>query len=296
MQKKQYISRRLRFRNALCCALLIFSKSALSEPEVYVDLVDPLAYSIDGVQQGLLYDLLSEMGRRVHHSRPIVPMPLERQRFLLTNRDDALGTLWRFPEIESNYFWWCKLFDSSFFMVATANSTVDISSVEAAKQLRVGVILGSPAELLARRLGFPNIQTSITAESNARKLTLGRIDIWIATPRVIKAAQTRVEQSLGKVRINRQIGKYGVYLASSPRFDCKVAEKWRLAFESMKKDGSFAMIKRNMIEFQMRGDSQIDSRQPIRLNFQRPRYLLICLPKAPGVIPSMDLNTLPKWL
>jgi polar amino acid transport system substrate-binding protein len=236
--------KRIQLCSALFCIFLTFSQPATSEPEVYVDLVDPLAYSADGVQQGLLYDLLSEMGRRVNHSHPIIPMPLMRQRFPLKNRDNTLGTLWRFPEIETSYLWWCKLFDSSFVMVAAPNSTLDISSIDVAKQLRVGVILGSPAELLARRIGFQNIQTSTTAESNARKLILGRIDIWIATPRVIKAAQTKVGKSLEKPRISQEIGKYGVYLASSPGFDPKEAARWKLAFESMQKDGSYEIIKK----------------------------------------------------
>lgn len=244
---------RTRLNVFLCCVLLCAGRAAIAAPEVYVDRVEPLAYEVGGVRQGLLFDLLSEMGQRVHHPGPVVPMPLVRQRFLLKQRDNALGTLWRVPELETSYSWWCKLFEASFYMVAAPGSSVDISSVKAAKHLRVGVILGSPAEQLAQRMGFQHIESSATAESNARKLALGRIDIWIATPLVVKAAQARVGQALANPRISHEIGKLGLYLASSPRFDRKEAGKWKLAFESMQKDGSYAVIKKKyaeLVEFQ----------------------------------------------
>jgi polar amino acid transport system substrate-binding protein len=231
-----------RLRVAACMLLLLSAITAAGKPVVYVDGVAPLAYSEDGKQQGLLHELLSEMARRVHHSGPISPMPLKRQRVLLRNGQDAIGTLWRLPEWENDYTWWVKLFDSSFFMVAAPGSGVDISSISAALDLRVGVILGSPAEVLARRLGFRNIQTSTSGESNARKLALGRIDIWIATPRVLRAAQARLGKPLQNPRIGELVGKVGLHLVSSPEFDPREGEKWKAAFESMQKDGSYAAI------------------------------------------------------
>jgi polar amino acid transport system substrate-binding protein len=232
----------MRWRAVAGVLLLLLANAATGKPVVYVDGVAPLAYSEDGKQQGLLYELLSEMARRVHHSGPISPMPLKRQRVLLRNDQDAIGTLWRLPEWENDYTWWVKLFDSSFFMVAAPGSSVDISSIGAALDLRVGVILGSPAEVLARRLGFRNIQTSTSAESNARKLALGRIDVWIATPRVLRAAQASLGKSLQHPRMGELVGKVGLHLVSSPEFNPREGEKWKVAFESMQKDGSYAAI------------------------------------------------------
>ena len=232
----------MRLRAVACFLLLLLANPARSESVIYIDGVAPLAYTVDGKQQGLLYELLSEMAHRVHHAGPITPMPLKRQRVLLQMRPDAIGTLWRFPELESDYLWWIKLFDSSFFLIAAPGSKVDISSVTAARDLRVGVILGSPAEIFARRSGFRNIQTAANAESNARKLALGRIDVWIATPRVLRAAQATIGPALANPRIGEQIGKAELYLASSREFDPREGEKWKAAFESMQKDGSYAQI------------------------------------------------------
>lgn len=222
--------------------LLLSTKPAWCASDVYVDLVEPLAFRADGAQHGLLFDLMTEMGRRAHHVGPVTPLPLMRQRVLLKHRADAIGTLWRFDEIEHDYRWWCKLFDSNFVMVAAKASTVDISTVQAAKDLRIGVILGSPAELLAHQIGFLHIETAFNAESNARKLLLGRIDIWIAAPSVVRATQARLGRPLAAFRISETIGRHGLYVASSKNFAPDEAASWIAAFESMQRDGSYAQI------------------------------------------------------
>jgi ABC-type amino acid transport substrate-binding protein len=229
-------------RAALCGLLLLAASAARSEPRVYIDRVAPLAYSVNGVQQGLLHDLMSEMARRAQYAGAITPMPLLRQRFLISSHDDAIGTIWRMAENEDKYRWWCKLFEFSFVMVAAPGSSADISSIEAAKDLRVGVILGSPAEDMARRSGFRNIQTANNAVANLGKLELGRIDIWIAAPLVLKATEAEAGRSLAALRIGKPVGKIGLYLASSHNFDARQGEKWKAAFGSMQKDGSYAQI------------------------------------------------------
>jgi len=226
------------------CVSLMFWDDAVSSTDVYVDQVDPMAFSVDGVEQGLLYDLLTELSHRVNHVGPVIPVPLKRVRFLLKIRDDTLGTLWRFPEIDSEYHWWCKLLDSTFVMTAAPGSPVDLSSAEHVRNLRVGVILGSPAELLLHRLHFEHVQTTTTAESNAQKLMMGRIDVWVASPRVIRAVQARMGGKVRSLRISEPIATYGVYLASSPRFDVSEGEKWKSAFETMERDGTAARIRK----------------------------------------------------
>lgn len=66
--------------------------------------------------------------------------------------------------------------------------------------------------------------------------------MWIATPRVLRAAQAAIGPALANPRIGEQIGKAALYLASSREFDPREGEKWKAAFESMQKDGSHARI------------------------------------------------------
>lgn len=222
----------------------LVEKAAAATENFYIDRVPPLAYTEDGIQRGLLWDLSTEMARRVSYTGPITPMPLKRQRLLLSTQSNVIGTMWRYPENEGRYRWLVKLFDFSFFLVAAPDSKVDISSIDAARSLRIGVILGSPAEMLVRRLGFQNIQTSANAETNARKLALGRIDIWIATPAVLMAAQAAVGSALPAPRIGIAIGRLGLYLVSAADYDQQQGEKWSAAFTSMQKDGHYLQIMR----------------------------------------------------
>ncbi|MFA9217863.1 MAG: substrate-binding periplasmic protein [Sphingomonadaceae bacterium] len=230
-------------RYMLLAGAALFSTGAPAQTSnVYIDRVPPLSFVVDGEQRGLLWDLTQELAHRVDYHGPVTPLPLKRQRILLSMQNDVIGTMWRYPENEEHYRWWVKLFDFSFYMVAAPDSTVDISSVAAARRLRVGVILGSPAEVLVRRLGFQHIETSALAEANARKLALGRIDIWVATPAVLHAVQASAGSQLGKPRVGAELGRLGLYLVSAPGFDPQQGAQWAAAFAAMQKDGSYLQI------------------------------------------------------
>ncbi|MYM65720.1 transporter substrate-binding domain-containing protein [Pseudoduganella sp. FT55W] len=213
-----------------------------ADTPVYIDQVAPLYFQQDGNNHGLLYELVEEMAKRVGNQGPITPLPLMRLRSQISLHPDALGTLWRLPELEPQYRWWFKLFDAKFYLIASARSTVDISSIEAARQLRIGVILGSPAELAARRAGFRDIQVSTNQEGIARKLDLGRIDVWLGSPRVVQAVCARIGIPIANFRMGKQIAALDLYLASAPTFNPDEAERWRLALEKMKKDGAYDAI------------------------------------------------------
>lgn len=229
-------------RLLLCCICLMAAGAARPETRIYLDQVAPLAYGDNGACKGLLCELMAEMARRADRRVLMTPLPLIRLRVSLSNDKDGLGTLWRVPALEGDYKWWFKLLDARFYMVAAADSKHDISSVAAAKHLRVGVILGSPAELMARNAGFDNIQVSTSPESIAKKLALGRIDVWIGTPRVLHAVYQRLGQVKPPVRVGHEVASIGLYLASAHDFSPQEAARWQAALEAMKKDGSYTAI------------------------------------------------------
>ncbi|TFW31373.1 substrate-binding periplasmic protein [Duganella callida] len=229
-------------RGALCCLMLLRTGFANGAPQVYIDDVAPLYYRVNGIPQGLLYDMMTEMGRRAQYGGQIVPLPLKRLHHLLSTDNDAIGTMWRTAESEDRHRWLCKLYDTSFFLVAARDSHADISSLEAARHLRIGVILGSPAETVAHSSGLQNIQSATNAESNLRKLALGRIDAWIATSLVLKATQQKLGEAAGTLRTGKELGRIGLYLVSAPGAAPQLTAKWQSACASMQKDGSAAAI------------------------------------------------------
>jgi polar amino acid transport system substrate-binding protein len=188
--------------------------------------------------------MLLELNRRTGNSGGVTPVPLRRAQQMALTRPDALATFARFSEIEQSYQWLCKLADDKVLMIARVGSSVDITSADAAKHLRVGVLLGGPAEALARRLGFTHIETVTATSSNASKLALGRIDVWITAWSIATFEQRGVGGRLDALPAGAELQKMEQYLAGPRGRDTPTAEQWKSACAAMRKDGTHAAIMR----------------------------------------------------
>lgn len=228
---------------AIASALLA-SAPAAAQSTLYVDNLAPFSYRENGVLKGVLYDMVRDLAARVGNQGEIQSVPPRRELVLVASSTDALGTMGRLPENEASYTWLCDLIDDRIVLVSSAASSVDIASVEAAKNLRVGVILGGPADGLLRRLGFGHVEPTATAENNARKLMLGRIDAVAAAWNVARYGQLLSGGDVRQLRAGAVLQPLSIYLAGPRSLPPRVAGQWRAACDAMRKDGSYARILR----------------------------------------------------
>jgi polar amino acid transport system substrate-binding protein len=218
---------------------------ATSAPNhIYVHNVAPFAYSENGEYHGLLYDMLVELDRRTGNGGMIIPVPLRRAQLLASTEPGAVATLARFPEIEHAYRWLCKLADDKVLLIGRSGDKTDISSAEAAKNLRIGVLLGGPGEALARRLGFTRIEAVSTSQNNARKLAAGRIDAWLTTGHIARFEQMRSGGRLDAIRSGAVLKTAEQYLVAPLTIDARSAGRWQAACAEMQQDGSSERIAR----------------------------------------------------
>ncbi|NGZ87324.1 ABC transporter substrate-binding protein [Duganella sp. SAP-35] len=218
--------------------------AAAAPRHVYVHNVAPFAFNEDGAYRGLLYDMLTELGRRTGNAGAVNPVPLRRAQAMLQSEPGAMATLARFPKIEHDYRWLCKLADDKVLLLARTGSGVDISSAEAARNLRVGVLLGGPGEALARRLGFTRIETVSLSQNNARKLAAGRIDAWLTTWNIGRFEQLRTGGRLDALRSGAVLKTAEQYLAAPLGMDDRTAARWQAACAAMRQDGTHERIAR----------------------------------------------------
>jgi polar amino acid transport system substrate-binding protein len=217
--------------------------AAEAAPQLYMNNLAPFVVDHSSRQpSGLVYELLDQMIQRTASGYQITPLPFKRMAAQMSGLPNTLGVMWRLPENNTSYQWIVKLLDYELVLAVRSGSQFDISSPQAARRLRIGVVLGSPAEAIARRNGFQHIEVAATVESNARKLALGRIDAWIAVPQVIEAGQRAIGGSLADLRLSQQIDHISMYLSCSLQCDSVDFERWRAAVTSMKKDGSYSRI------------------------------------------------------
>jgi polar amino acid transport system substrate-binding protein len=228
----------------VCAAALALPAAGAAAPALYMNNLAPFIYTDGGVRRGVIYEQLEQMARRNGDAYDITPLPFNRIVAQLDSAPDTLAVMWRLPENETRYQWIVKLFEDKMVLAVRNGSRFDISSAQAAATLRVGVVLGSPAEVIARRLNFAHVEATASAESNARKLAMGRIDAWIAVPAVIAQGQAAIGGAMGDLRLGGKIADVSLYLSCSRRCDGVDLGSWREAAEQMRKDGSRERILR----------------------------------------------------
>jgi len=234
------------FRSAAAALLLgvastLLLHPALAQPVTYINNIAPFVYTENNVQQGVVHELVHLLAKRRGYDGAILATPLKRRVAQLGAQSDTFGVIWRQPDNETDFTWLFKLLDDQVVLMTTSDSKADISSVASAKNLRIGVILGSPAETMARRLGFAHIEPISNVESNASKMQVKRIDAWLGLASVAAYAGHAGNGSV-KFRRGPVVGTASLYFACGRRCDQSEARKWTEAYNGMKADGTLAAV------------------------------------------------------
>lgn len=256
------VNRRHRALPRLICAVvcrLLAVMAALTVPEqaapvespvsgnatpLYIGDVEPHYYRQNPLGQGLFHDMLRDLSVVAGRSGPIQPLPLARGLAMVRRDPRAIGVFARTMELEASFTWLCPLLMEEVLLIANARSRVDISSIEAARGLRVGVLRASPSESAARQLGFTHIEVVGHAEDNARKLAVGRLDALLSLRFVAAHGQQRAGLSQDLLRYGVKVQKVEFFLAGAAQLDPVEAARWRDACARLRKEGRHARLLR----------------------------------------------------
>lgn len=203
----------------------------------------PYTFQTEKDGAGVVYDVLMEVARRLGYKNKVNFLPWARARFEAENNPDiVIIPLARTAERENKYTWLIHVLNDPYVLVALKTSTANISSIKSAKNLRIGILSGSVADVLLHKLGFTNLEPASSDVQNLKKLKLGRIDAWVAP--LSCRGQYKKQTGLGAedLRIGVELTKIKEYIGASKSFDKNTKIKWEKAFSSMKKDGTYQSI------------------------------------------------------
>lgn len=203
----------------------------------------PYTYQTPKGGAGAMYDVVVEISKRLGKPAAIEFVPWVRARFEAENKPNiAIMPLARTTDRENQYTWLIHILDDPYVLVTTKNSKFDISNFKAAKDLKIGILTGSVADVLLREKGFTNIEPASTDIQNVKKLKLGRIDAWVA-PYSCRG-RYMAEGGLGEkdLRTGLELTILHEYLGASKSLDPKTIKAWQNEFQAMKKDGSYKAI------------------------------------------------------
>jgi polar amino acid transport system substrate-binding protein len=204
---------------------------------------DPLTYSTPEGGSGAMYDVAKELAKRVGQKFNIQFVPWARAQVIAkTEPNIGILPLARVPEREADYTWLVEIHREPYVFFALKDSKVDISTLEATRNLRIGTFAGSLSEVLLHQKGFKNFKSVATDAQNARMLKTGRIDAWVAPLSFRSRYKEKGGLSAEDLRVGATLVTLHEYLAASKNLDAETIKKWREAFKAMKRDGSYATI------------------------------------------------------
>lgn len=188
---------------------------------------------------GLLCEIVHEVARRAGYTRPIEIYPLQRALMLAETGAGVLAVVGRTPERERRHVWQVQLLEEEIVAVTRRAADFDIATPAALRALKVGIVREGMAASLAAEQGLPDVSPVSRDETNARKLAIGRIDVWVGPWNAILTAQRAAGLPVDALRRGAVLRRVPVYLASSPNFDPAVAQIWSKAFAAMVADVTY---------------------------------------------------------
>lgn len=222
-----------------------FASNITEATELKIVSVDfpPYTYQTPNGGAGVMYDVVQELAKRVSQTTHVEFMPWARAR-LETEKisNGGIFPLARTTEREKNYTWVAHILDDPYVFFAMKSSKVNISSIAAAKKIRVGTLKGSVADLELKKLGFPHAESVANDVQNVIKLKRGYIDAWVAPLSSKDQYKEKAGLSANELKTGAELLILHEYFGASKSLDAKTIQKWQKAFTSMKNDGTYAAI------------------------------------------------------
>lgn len=244
----------MRIRLAALALLGLLAVPAAAQPEppqrlrLVVGELPPYAFHVPpptvaehGEPQGLVYEVVREVARRIGHPTGIEFMPWPRaQDLALSAPNIGILALTRSPEREDRYTWVFNVITDD--LVLAGGAGVDVSALERVRDRPVGVLLRSGAEALLRGQGFTRIQPALEEWINAQRLKDRLIDAWLAPRLMVLHAYREVGGDVAALNIGQVVRRSEIWFAASRGLPEGEIARWRRGLEAMRADGSYDRI------------------------------------------------------
>jgi polar amino acid transport system substrate-binding protein len=226
--------------------ILLFAPSLLSaELTILTENLPNLNYLENGELVGLSVDIVKEIQKRVGSQEQIRVFPWARAYSLALDEKNVVLFSITYTKARKDLFKWiCPLITKRDILVAWKESGIVINSLEDAKNVkRVGTIRDDSKEQLLKSLGFTNLEPVSDEQKNAKKLMLGRIDLWVNKQPGLKTVCDLAEIDYSQLEEVFHLRKRDLCIAFSQKTSDSIVAKWKDAFNEMLTDGTIQQIR-----------------------------------------------------
>ena len=226
---------------------LLSVQVALSqELTILTENMPPLNYVENGVLVGPSVEIVREIQRRVGSDEPIQVYPWARAYKMSLEQENVVLFGMTHTEARHDQFKWIgPLATKRDILVARKSSGIKIDSLEDAKKVKsIGTLRDDTRERLLESLGFTNLEPVSDEQLNAKKLVLGRIDLWTYKIPGLRTVCELAGVDYNEVEEVYHLREITLDIAFSKKTSDSIVERWRKAFNEMLADGTIMRIQK----------------------------------------------------
>lgn len=226
---------------------LISVQPAMSaELTILTENLPPLNYLKDGVLVGPSVETVKEIQRRVGSHEEIKVYPWARAYKMALEDENVVLFGTTYTKVRHDKFKWIgPLATKRDILVVKKGSGIKINSLEDAKKVnRIGTLRDDTRERLLKRLGFTNLEPVSDEQKNAKKLVLGRIDLWTYKKPGLKTVCELAGVDYNEIEEVYHLRKIDLMIAFSKKTSDSIVQNWSNAFNEMLADGTIMQIRK----------------------------------------------------
>jgi polar amino acid transport system substrate-binding protein len=228
--------------------VLLSGQSILSaELTILTENLPPLNYVDNGNLVGPSVEIVKEIQKRVGSQEQIQVYPWARAYKMALEEKNVILFGMTYTDVRKDKFKWIgPLATKRDILVAKRGSGIKIKNLADAKKVKsIGTLLDDTRGRLLERNGFSNLEPVSDEQLNAKKLALGRIDLW-----AYKIPGLRTVCDLAGVDYTEfeevyHLREIDLMIAFSKKTSDSIVQKWRDAFNEMLTDGTIMQIRKN---------------------------------------------------
>ena len=130
-------------------------------------------------------------------------------------------------------------------LVAKKGSGIKIEDLEDAKKVKsIGTLIDDTRGRLLERNGFSNLEPVSDEQLNAKKLAIGRIDLWAYKIPGLRTVCDLAGVDYTKFEEVYHLREIDLMIAFSKKTSDSIVQKWRDAFNEMLADGAIMKIRK----------------------------------------------------
>ena len=230
-------------------ATIIFfgSQSSLCEElTILTENLPPLNYMDNGILVGPSVEIVQAIQNKIGSKEPIQVYPWSRAYKMAEKEKNVILFGMTYTKVRHDKFKWVgPLAIKRDILVAKQDSGITIDRLEDAKKVKsIGTLLDDTRGRLLASHGFTNLEPVSDEQLNAKKLALGRIDLWAYKIPGLRTVCDLAGVDHKQFKEVYHLREIELMIAFSKMTSDAIVKKWQKAFDELIADGTILQIQK----------------------------------------------------